>query len=136
MLELQLRLAGAGLLLLALLHAFFPRRFRWREGLAGLSLLDRQLFHVHTLFVAVTVAFFGVLSIVAADALAAGGTLLGVLLGGFAAFWLLRLAVQLFVFDRALWRGDRLRTALHVLATLLWAYLAALYGWAFWVVAR
>ena len=135
MLELQLRLAGAGLLLLALLHALFPRRFNWREGLAGLSLFDRQIFHVHTLFVAVTIGFFGVLSIVAAGELGAGGPLLRTLLGGFAAFWLLRLAVQLFVFDRSLWRGHRFNTAMHLLFTALWTYLAVLYGYAFWTVA-
>lgn len=33
----HLRLCGAALVMLCMLHFFFPRRFRWREELALLS---------------------------------------------------------------------------------------------------
>ena len=134
MLELGLRAAGVILVGLALGHAWFPRRFRWKEGLAGLALLDRQLMHVHTLFIAVTVGFFGVLSFLLAGAVEDGdrGGLAFALLAGFAAFWGLRLAVQLLVFDRRLWRGHRGRTAIHLLLALLWSCLTALYAAAAW----
>jgi len=136
MLEVHLRAAGFGLLLLALLHAFFPKRFAWRTDLAGVSLLNRQIFYVHTLFIAVTVAFFGALSILVAGAIGSGGPLVAALLGGFSVFWALRLAVQLFVFDRRLWRGHRFETAIHVIFTASWTYLMVLYAWAWWSVVR
>lgn len=135
-LEALLRLAGLGQILLALLHVTFPRKFSWRADLAGVSLLNRQIFYVHTLFIAVTVAFFGILSIVAADGLAAGGAVLAVLMAGLSIFWLLRLAVQLFFFDARLWRGQPFNTFIHLLFTLVWTALATVYAWAFVAVTR
>lgn len=135
-LEVQLRLAGCGLLLLGALHGFFPRMFAWKDDLRGVSLLNRQIFGVHTMFIGVTVMFFGILSFLTAGMLHDGGVLLAVLFGGFALFWLLRLYVQLFVFDRSLWRGRGRHTALHGLFVLLWSYLVFLYAWALLVVVR
>ena len=134
--ELQLRAVGVGLILLAILHAFFPRRFGWRSDLANLTLLNRQIFYVHTLFIAATVAFFGILSIISADMLGAGGPLLIALMAGFSLFWLLRLVIQLFVFDRSLWKGQRLNTTIHIVFTILWTYLTSLYGWICWSLIR
>jgi hypothetical protein len=37
-----------------LLHLAFPRYFRWKEETAGLSLMTRQVLHVHTFFIAFT----------------------------------------------------------------------------------
>lgn len=130
-----LRAAGVGLVALGLLHAGFPRWFRWKEGLAGLSLLDRQLMHVHTLFIGAMLVLFGALSFVAAAGLDAPTPLLRGFLGGLAVFWLLRLWVQLFVFDRSLWAGHRGRTALHVSFLVLWTGLTGLYALAAWSVS-
>ena len=38
---------------------FFPRQFRWREELARLSLLNRQIFLVHTFFIVLVVTMMG-----------------------------------------------------------------------------
>jgi hypothetical protein len=43
------------LLALALAHAIFPRYFGWREELSGFRLVTRQILHIHTLFIALTV---------------------------------------------------------------------------------
>jgi hypothetical protein len=45
-----------------------------------------------------------------------------------AAFWLCRLLAQFFAYDAAIWRGNRLRTRLHVAFSLLWCYVTATYG--------
>jgi hypothetical protein len=124
----QLRVAGAGLMLLALLHFAFPKRFHWDEELSRLSLLNRQIFRVHVLFICVVLVFFGALSLFLADALLERGPLARGVLLGFTAFWALRLYVQLFVYERALWRDSRLNTAIHVLFITLWAYLVTVYG--------
>ena len=134
MIEWLLRVAAIGLVTLAVLHAGFPRWFGWRAQLAGLTLLNRQLVHVHTLFIGAMLVLFGALTYVAAGALDERSPLLRALFLGFAAFWLLRLLVQLFVFDPRLWRGHGGRTLLHALATLIWAGLTGLYAWAYWMV--
>jgi hypothetical protein len=129
----HLRVAGATLIFLALLHAAFPRRFKWHEETARLSPLNRQMFFVHSFFIAVTLALFGVLSFVIAGSLAAPSAVSRTVLGGFVVFWLLRLLTQLFVYDASLWRGDRFNTAVHVLLAAFWTYLVSVYGTALWV---
>lgn len=125
---LHLRVAGSLLLLLAALHFFMPARFHWKEELARLSLLNRQIFWVHTFFVALVLAMMGALSAFGAPALLQRSALSRFVLAGFALFWLLRLGFQWFVYDRALWRGQRFNTAVHVLFTALWTYLTAVYA--------
>lgn len=125
--EWHLRIAGALQLALALAHLFFPRRFDWGRELARLSLLNRQMFHVHTLFVCVVLAMFGALSLLAPEALLEPTALSRLVLVGIAAFWALRLYCQWFVYDPVLWRGHRFETIVHIACTLLWLYLTAVY---------
>lgn len=126
-LEFHLRLAGALQISLAALHLSFPRRFHWKEELSRLSLLNRQIFIVHTIFICVLVVSFGALSLFAPETLLQPTPLSRLVLAGFAGLWGLRLAFQWFVYDSRLWRGNTLNTLVHVLLTALWAYLFAVY---------
>lgn len=135
-LDLHLRLAGAGLILLALLHAAFPRRFHWKEELPRLSLLNRQIMVVHTFFISVALVVFAALSFALAAELDKPTLVSKVALAGLAGFWLLRLATQLFVYDRSLWRGHRFNTFVHVAFTALWTYLVAVYAGALFLQTR
>jgi hypothetical protein len=127
-LESHLRAAGALQIALAAAHLAFPRRFNWGQELARLSLLNRQMFLVHTFFICVVLVLMGGLSLFAAEALLEATALSRLVLGGFAAFWGLRLVVQWLVYDPTLWRGDRFNTMVHVVFSVLWAYLTAVYG--------
>lgn len=127
-LEWHLRIAGALQIALALVHVLFPRRFQWAEELSRLSLINRQMFHVHTLFVCVVLLMIGALSLLAPATLLEPTALARMVLPGFAVFWVLRLYCQWFVYDRTLWRGRRLETVVHALCTVLWIYLAAVYA--------
>ncbi len=127
-LEWHLRLAGALQIILALLHLTFAKRFRWTEELAHLSLLNRQIFHVHTFFICLVLVMIGALSLLAPSALLEPTALSRLILPGFALFWGLRLYCQWFVYDPALWRGQRFNTIVHGMCTLLWSYLAAVYA--------
>jgi hypothetical protein len=127
-LEAQLRIAGALQIALAAAHLAFPKRFQWKEELARLSLLNRQIFIVHTLVLCFVLLLFGSLSLLAPHTLLDATPLARFVLGGIAAFWALRLVVQWCVYDSRLWRGDRFKTLMHAVLTLLWAYLAAVYG--------
>jgi hypothetical protein len=129
---LHLKLAGAFLLLLAGSHVFFPRRFRWPEELARLSLLNRQIFLVHNFFIVLVVAMMGGLALCFTPALLEHSTLARLVLAGLALFWAIRLGFQFFVYDRALWRGNRFNTTVHALFSALWCYLAGTFGYALW----
>jgi hypothetical protein len=129
----HLQTAGTALILLALLHAGFPRRFHWKEEAARLSALNRQIFFVHTFFIAVTLVLFGALSFVIAATLTEPTAVSRTVLAGFVVFWSLRLLTQLFVYDKDLWRGDRFNTTVHVVFAAFWTYLVSIYGTALWL---
>lgn len=116
---LLLQILGIVLILLALLHLIFPRYFRWKEELAGLSLINREIMMVHTFFIALTVLLMGLLLLTSADLLTA--TVLGRRLsGGLAFFWGVRLLCQFFWYSPANWRGKPFETMAHILFTVLW----------------
>ena len=127
-LTVHLQIVGALLILLGLSHMFFDRYFGWRRELASLSLFTRQVFLVHTFFIGLGVALAGAGSLLYATALLMPGPLSRAILAGSAAFWLCRLFVQFFVYNAAIWRGDRFRTFMHVVFALLWIYVTATYG--------
>lgn len=127
-LELHLRLAGFLQIALAGLHLFFPRRFNWKEELSRLSLLNRQIFYVHTFFVCLVLVLIGALSLFAPHDLLQPTPLSRMVLGGFAGFWGLRLLFQWLVYDSSLWRGNRFHTLAHWAFTGLWVYLTAVYA--------
>jgi hypothetical protein len=122
----HLHIIGILLVLLALLHIGFPRYFQWRRELAPLNLINRQMMQVHALFIAVAVLLMGLLCLTSAAELV--GTPFGRRVAlGLGIFWALRLAVQLFGYSGKLWKGKRLETGVHVLFTLLWCYMSAVF---------
>ena len=131
-LELHLRIAGALLLLLAALHPLMPKELGWKEDLSKLTPVNRQVFLVHTGFIVLMLVLMGTLAILYAEDLAASGRLARAVLGGLAIFWAARLFTQQFIYDRSLWRGNPRYTAVHVVFTLLWTYLTAVFGWGWW----
>lgn len=131
-LETHLKLAGLSLILLSLLHAFMGERFAWKDELARISLLNRQIFYVHTFFVALVLLMLGCLSLFGTTALLEKTALGRAFCGGVTLFWVCRWIFQFWVYDSSLWRGKRFETRVHLLFALLWTYYIAVYGYAFW----
>jgi hypothetical protein len=131
-LEVHLRIAGALLLLLAAAHPFFPKQLGWRDDLAKLTLLNRQIFLVHVGFIVLTLVLFGTLALFFAGDLVAPSRLAAAVLGGLTLFWGLRFLTQQFIYNRSHWRGNRRNTILHILASLLWTYLTIVFGLGWW----
>ena len=127
-LSMNLRIVGILLVLLGLSHAFFSRYFGWERELAEVSLLTRQIFFVHSFFIALGVVLGGVGSFLCADALLRPGSLSRMLLAGMTVFWLCRLLAQFFAYDARIWKGDRFRTSIHVAFSALWIYVTVTYG--------
>ncbi len=131
-LELHLKFAGALLILLGLSHAFFGRRFKWKEELERLSLLNRQIFYVHAFFIALVVVMLGVLALFYTQTLIEKTALARVVLSGITLFWACRLWIQFFGYDASLWKGDRFNTAVHLIFSLMWTYFIGVFSWALW----
>lgn len=128
----HLQICGGLLLALSALHTVFPRRFRWSEDLAQLTLLNRQIFWVHTYFLCLILVLMGLVCLFAPAALLERSTLGIWVAAGLMLFWQMRLLTQHFIYDSRLWRGKLFETTIHVLFTLLWSYFSLVYGWLLW----
>jgi hypothetical protein len=127
MMDLQLKIVGVLLIILAIAHAFFPKYFKWKQDLAPLSLINRQMFYVHSFFIGLVVLLMGLLCVTSTE------ELLNTNLGKriclcLAAFWTARLAVQFFAYSPKLWKGKAFETATHVMFSIFWIYLAAVFS--------
>jgi UDP-N-acetylmuramyl pentapeptide phosphotransferase/UDP-N-acetylglucosamine-1-phosphate transferase len=99
---------GAGLVHLGIIAANvpLPGRLRVRERLAGVPKFVRQIFYVHWIYIVLVLGLFAALSFGFAEDLA-GASALGRFLSGFmAGFWLLRVALQIFYYDREVRREN------------------------------
>lgn len=128
LLALLLRIAGAGLILLALLHIPIGKRLRWKEDCKQLTPVNETVFHVHTFFICIVLVMMG-LPCLLQPAIFLTPTPAGTwLTWSFAAFWFIRLYCQWFVYRADLWRGKRMETAVHWWFTFIWTALTALFA--------
>jgi hypothetical protein len=128
---LNLRIVGLVMGALAVLNLFVPRRFNWREEMARLSLLNRQIFQAHSVFLILTLALFSALLLTCADALLEGTRLSRAILGGLTLFWGLRMLMQWFFYSPAIWRGHRFNTVMHCVFSATWVYVTLVLAAAF-----
>ena len=123
---LHLKIIGLLLVVLACIHAIFPRYFDWKNDLAPLNLINRQMMYVHTFFVAFVVFLMGVLCWTSPEDLVQ--TALGKkICFGFGVFWFARLVIQFFGYSTELWRGRTFETVIHVVFGVLWTYLSLVF---------
>ncbi len=124
--DLHLRIIGVILIILAIIHASFPKQFMWKTELSSLSLINRQMMTVHTFFIALTVLLMGALCIYsAADII---NTPLGRQIAfGFFVFWGIRFIFQFFVYSSKLWKGKPFETIMHIIFSITWIYLTVVF---------
>ena len=130
--ELQIELIGFFLVGLALLHVIFPKYFHWKQELQLISLINRQMIYVHTLFIGLTLLLMGLLCLTSSHELCTT-KLGGKIALGLGIFWLTRLFVQFFGYSSKLWKGKTFETAIHIIFTLLWTYLSVAFFYVFWL---
>src|SRR5205823_8670045 len=100
-----LRLSGMFLLALFVLNFFVPRKFKWADELPRLSLLNRRIFQVHAIFIALILLMMGLLLVTLPRELIAPDPLARAVCAGLAFFWAVRLWMQWFLYYAELWRG-------------------------------
>jgi len=124
--ELHLKIIGFCLIALGLVHAIFPRQFNWKQELSSLSVMNREMMYVHTFFIAFTLFLAGLLCLTSATDLVS--TTLGKRISfGLGIFCTVRLLVQFFGYSSKTWRGKSLETKIHILFSMFWAYLSAVF---------
>jgi hypothetical protein len=129
----HLRIIGVLLAALVAVHAFLPGYLRWRDELARLSLVNRQIFEVHTIFIVLVLALCSALLLTSGELLLEPTPLGRALLVGLTAFWGLRMVMQWFYYSPGIWRGHRFNTMMHVVFSGLWVYLTATFAAALWI---
>ena len=126
--EINLKIVGVLLIVLALIHLVFPRYFNWAEELKFSSLINRQMMTVHTFFIALAVLLMGLLCLTSSTEITE--TNLGKKIAlGLALFWTVRLIIQFFGYSTALWKGKKFETSIHIVFSVLWTYLSVV----FWI---
>jgi hypothetical protein len=118
---------GAGAVHLGIVAANvpLPGRLRVQDRLAGMPRFLRQIFYVHWLYIVIVVGLFAALCIGFATDLA-GASLLGRFLSAFiAGFWLLRIVLQIFYYDREVRRENRGLDLMYVASLIV---LVAIFG--------
>ena len=126
--EILLRIAGAGLISLALLHLPIGERLNWRDDVARLSPVNASIFHVHTFFICLVLVLMGAPCLLEPQIFLAPSRAGGWLVWSISFFWAARLYCQWFVYRADLWRGKRMETAVHWLFTFIWTALAGLFA--------
>lgn len=104
-----------GLLIFAL-----PRLLGWRPALAAMPDLLREVYHVHALFLALTLWIFGGLTLAYGSDIGPLGPCIGL-------FWAVRVGVQLFYYSPGHWWGRRRETCIHLLLLGLYGSMSATY---------
>ena len=124
--ELHLKIIGVILIILAIIHASFPKQFKWKTELSSLSLINRQMMSVHTFFIALTVLLMGVFCLYSATEII--NTPLGRQIAfGFFIFWGVRFIFQFFVYSSKLWKGKPFETVMHIIFSITWIYLTVIF---------
>lgn len=126
--EIHFKIIGYLLMALALIHSIFPRYFNWKEELQSLSLVNRQMMTIHTLFIALFVFLMGLLCVTSTTDLIQTNLGKNISLG-LAIFWSIRSFIQFFGYSARLWKGKVFETAVHVFFSLFWIYCSSL----FWI---
>jgi hypothetical protein len=124
--ELQVKVIGILLIILALVHASFPKQFNWKQELSPLTIINRQLMYVHTFFIALVLFLIGLLCLIDANELIHTSFGKRICLG-LAVFWAARLYAQFFGYSSKIWKGKLFETIVHILFSIFWTYLTVVF---------
>lgn len=127
--EIHLTIIGSIFIVLALIHIIFPKYFEWEKEFRSLSLINRQIMKVHTIFIGLIVLMMGLLCLTSANELIETSLGKKIVLG-LAIFWTTRLFVQFFGYSPKLWKGKFFETTVHIIFSFLWIYIS----FVFWII--
>ena len=128
----HLRLVGVVMASLVVVNLMVPGRFHWREEMSRLSLVNRQIFQAHSVFLVLTLALFSALLLTCGTALLEPTRLSRAVLFGLTVFWGLRMLMQWYFYSPLIWRGHRFNTVMHYVFSVVWVYVTTVFAVALW----
>lgn len=125
-----LRFVAAGQIALVPLNVVLPRLLNWKPDLDRMSLLVREIFQIHAVFITLTVAIWGVLTWKFAERwVTAPDELSSWVCCALALFWGLRCVMQWTHYSASHWRGQPGRTVIHWLLFVGYLFWTVVYAW-------
>ena len=128
----HLRFVGVVMASLVVVNLMVPGRFHWREEMSRLSLVNRQIFQAHSVFLVLTLALFSALLLTCGPALLEPTRLSRAVLSGLTIFWGLRMVMQWWFYSPLIWRGHRFNTVMHYTFSVVWVYVTTVFAVALW----
>ena len=123
-----LQVCAAVQMAVAVLNLFLVRLLKWKGDLLRMSLLPRQVFHVHLWFITVTLLIFGALTWRFAGEMVCGSNSVAQwLAGSIAVFWGTRTVMQVVYYSPKHWWGKPAQTLVHVMLLASYGGLTAAY---------
>ncbi len=128
--------AAFGQFCLAVLSLNIARILNWKADIAKMPQLIREVFHIHTWFIALTLLIFSTLTWRFAFQMSLGNEdIYRWLACAIGIFWGIRATLQITYYSSSHWRGIPSRTVVHVILLIVYTGWAALYliaGTAIW----
>ena len=124
--------AGLGLLVLTVASFWIPRILGWKEKLADLSPLMRELFWTYAAYILASHLFFAILSLGFRDWLLSASPAAAAMSGFICFWWSVRVYLQFFGFDLAEVKDTRFIRLAKRLLTLLFLYLMIVFAIMVW----
>jgi hypothetical protein len=108
-----------------LANFYLPIKLQYRKNISPMAPFFRQVFITHAAYITAVVLLFSVITFAFAPELASGHGLGQFLAATLCLFWLCRIALQLFYYDKSIRRANR---AGDIAMTLAVVFLALTYG--------
>ena len=125
-LNVLLQIAAALQMGVAILNLFLVRLLGWKEDLTRMPLLMREVFQVHVWFISVTLAIFAVMTWKFSTEMTTNSACRW-LAGGIGFFWAIRVFIQFAYYSSSHWKGQAVRTAIHMTLALMYGGFAVIY---------
>lgn len=125
-----LRFVAAGQLAFVPLNVVLPRLLKWKADEDRMSLLVREIFQIHSVFITLTLGIFGVLTWRFAERwVTVPDELSQWLCYSMALFWGSRCVMQWTHYSVSHWRGKTGRTVVHWMLFFGYLFWTLLYAW-------
>jgi hypothetical protein len=132
LLDVGLFLAGLGFTVLVIASFWIPKVLGWKEKLADLSPLMKELWWTYAAYVLGSHCFFAIVSLCFRDWLLSGDPSAAAMSGFILIWWMVRLYLQFFGFDLGEVANTRFNKLAKHLLTLLFIYLVGIFGAVLW----
>jgi len=132
LLNIGLILAGFGLSVLVVASFWIPKILGWKEKLAGLTPLMRELFWTYSAYILASHLFFAILALGFRDWLLSGTSAAAAMSGFICFWWSVRVYLQFFGFDLEEVEDTALNRLAKHLLTVLFVCLMILFAILTW----